>query len=188
MPSSSTMRPSSPLSPRSSRHDTLQLPPRSFHARPSPTQCRKQAVQATSLMLPALPRFHPANFPSNDSSLANTPGSGLTSPQPPSSPQKLYTDAQQQLFLFRETLAGRVSPAPIKGGPISPKLVPAGSPGPVTPLELEEGDSYITSGPRAVHHRSTFSDGASELTAKLNREAAQRESSPRSSSSPGRGR
>jgi hypothetical protein len=33
--------------------------------------------------------------------------------------------------------------------PVSPKLMPAGSPGPITPLELEESAGYLTRGTRA---------------------------------------
>lgn len=42
--------------------------------------------------------------------------------------------------------------------PISPKLVPAGSPGPITPFELEEGGSYITAAPRG-RENSLSGDG-----------------------------
>jgi hypothetical protein len=38
----------------------------------------------------------------------------------------------------------------LKAKPISPRLLPAGSPGPITPFELEgEDDGYIVAGGRA---------------------------------------
>lgn len=137
-------------------------------------------------MLPALPRFHPANFPSNQSSAVGTPTSGPTSPTPPAlSQQKLYTDAQKQLFIYRETLAGRASSTLLKDEPISPKLAPAGSPGPVTPFELEEADGYLGAGERRAmhHHRSTLSGGATELAVKLDIAAEEQDKSHRLSSS-----
>lgn len=114
------------------------------------------SARSASLKLPSLPRFHPANFPSqgsgSSSSFATTPSSGGNSPQPPVSPrsqQRQYSDAQRQLYAYqRELLAtgGRLPSRPIATRPISPRLIPAGSPGPVTPLELEEAGGYLTAG------------------------------------------
>lgn len=102
------------------------------------------------------------------------------------SPQRIYSDAQKQMFLYRETLAGRASSTMIKDEPVSPKLAPAGSPGPVTPLELEEGDGYLATGYRAARHRATHSDGASEFSAKLSEGPTEMEGSLRAAITPGR--
>ena len=98
-----------------------------------------------SLKLSSLPRFHPANFPSSQhSSVGNTPTSGPSSPPPPPiSPrqqhqhQRLYFDRPQQL-----------RPSDALAKPLSPKLQPLGSPGPVTPLMLEDQGGYVTAGAR----------------------------------------
>jgi len=67
--------------------------------------------------------------------------------------QRLYSDAQKQLFLYqREIVAGRTAAA-TKDKPTSPKLAPLCSPGPVTPLELEDeaADNYLDAGARKAH-------------------------------------
>lgn len=116
----------------------------------------------SQLNLPGLPRFHPANFASQHSSAAQTPGSGVTSPQPPTSPrsnQRQFSDAQRQLYLYQRELVAQASrgvrgAAPSGGAtsgaePHGPRLIPAGSPGPVTPLELEGQADYLAAGVRA---------------------------------------
>jgi len=189
MPSShmsAAVRPSSPLSPREPmyRYEGAQTSSLRLHpGRNATTQQRRSSGQ--SLMLPGLPRFHPANYPSPHSSVATTPGSGPTSPQLPLSPsmqQKVYNDAQKQLYLYqREAYMGRsttTAPMP-REGPASPRLCPLGSPGPVTPLELEEEDNYMAAGSRSSG-RATFHEQADELHDKLAHAVSrQRESSPR---------
>ena len=182
----SAMRPSSPLSPRfdsSARYQTLQPPStRPFSPRGSTTQQRRQ--HASHLALPGLPRFHPANFPSTHSSGVNTPGSGPTSPQAPPSPQmqqKLYMDAQKQLLLYQqEALPRPSSQGSLRQKPHSPRLVPLGSPGPVTPLELEEHDNYLAVGSTTASRPFNLQH-SDELTTKLAQIARQNEGHPRSS-------
>ncbi|KAF2102649.1 hypothetical protein NA57DRAFT_52208 [Rhizodiscina lignyota] len=131
-----------------------------------------------SLKLPSLPRFHPANFPSQSSSFASTPASGVNSPQPPMSPrsqQRQYSDAQRQLYVYQRELlanAGKIPsrPAPTSR-PISPRLAPAGSPGPVTPLELENEGGYLMAG---GHSPGTNEQAQREYVEKLIREEAAR--------------
>jgi hypothetical protein len=144
---------------------------------------RQQHAPGGPLRLPGLPRFHPANFPSSHSSMANTPASGVNSPQPPMSPraqQRYYSDAQRQLLSYkRETVAHRRTPSSQK--PTSPRLMPlAGSPGPVTPLELE-ADNYLAAG-----SGSLSSAAQAEYVDKLIREQSAR-SRRETSSSPRRG-
>lgn len=139
--SSPVLQPGSPLSPKMA---SLLMPPQARRRAP-----RKQSP-SNSLQLPSLPRYHPAHFQSQNSSAANAPAFGLNSPQPPvspRSPQWQYSDAQRQLYSYQRELVatargGRVVPGP---KPASPRLIPlAGSPGPVTPLELEnQSDGYL---------------------------------------------
>jgi hypothetical protein len=104
---------------------------------------------------------------------------------PPPSPraqQRLYSEAQKQLYLYhRETLAAQaaVTAAANAGShrppslrfekPLSPRLAPLGSPGPVTPLELEGQDGYLMAG--AVHassaaaHAAAAQEAAAQLSA-----------------------
>ena len=113
-----------------------------------------QSNPSSTLHLPSLPRFHPANFPSQGSSVAGTPTSGPNTPPVPVSPrsaQKHSSEAQRALYLYqRELLAkeARASLLPPGQKPESPRLDPLGSPGPVTPLELEEqqGGDYLAAG------------------------------------------
>ena len=51
--------------------------------------------------------------------------------------------------------------------PTSPRLCPTGSPGPVTPLELEDADNYITAG-------VTTNDAASHVDKLILEEAKRR--------------
>ncbi|KAF2484056.1 hypothetical protein BDY17DRAFT_120491 [Neohortaea acidophila] len=152
--SSPAIRPQSPLSPRfdtASRFEPLRPPsPRSMSTRPGNTQRR---VNSHGLKLPSLPRFHPSNYSSPQSSAQTTPDAGPTSPQIPAPPrlhQRVVSDAQKHLLAYqRETVsaAARSSAPTHLDDPESPRLMPLGSPGPVTPLELEsEGDDYLMSG------------------------------------------
>lgn len=125
-------------------------PPSPTTRRPRKQQYSRQAAPG-SLNLPSLPRFHPANFPSQSNSASNTPLTGPNSPQPPLSPraqQRQYSEAQRQLYQYqRQLIASGANPGLHLGAkPDSPKLAPLGSPGPVTPLELEKEGGYLMSG------------------------------------------
>ncbi|KAG9738889.1 hypothetical protein KCU59_g8742, partial [Aureobasidium melanogenum] len=189
---SPALRPSSPLSPRfetTPRYELQPPSPRGLHPRSAATSSQmrhRNAATANTLKLPGLPRFHPANFPSSQSSsIANTPGTGPTSPSnPPVSPkaqQRLYSEAQKQLYLYqREILAAQaaVTAAANAGSgrpqsarfekPLSPRLAPLGSPGPVTPLELEGQDGYLLAGAHvssAAAHAAAAQEAAAQLSA-----------------------
>jgi hypothetical protein len=132
------------------------------------------------LRLPGLPRYHPANFPSASSSMVSTPASGINSPQGPMSPrsqQRQYSEAQRQLMNYQRESFTHKRTTSLTQKPTSPRLMPlAGSPGPVTPLELE-ADNYLTAGSGATSNVSQ-----SEYVDHLIREEAARraDSSPRS--------
>ena len=148
---------------------------------------RTRTSKASSLHIPTMPRFHPANYQlrhsgsstSNNSTrptaTANNPQTASLSPRSPSSPhspgqatvqarpmsplsqfqsnhhshnhhhqqqqQQQNFEAQRQLHLYQRDLlaaAGRAALKSPRQKPMSPQLMPIGSPGPVTPLALEE--------------------------------------------------
>ncbi|GIZ40975.1 hypothetical protein CKM354_000429400 [Cercospora kikuchii] len=180
MPSPRTspaMRPTSPLSPgykNSGHFDGFQSPPqRPMHSRTSSgqhhhhSQQQQRRAPSNSLRLPSLPRFHPANFPSAQSSLNSTPdvNSHASSPQPPMSPrqyQRLYNDAQKQLYFNHRELFSTA----VGGKPVSPRLQPLGSPGPVTPLELEGEEGYLIAGARSMNASAATPSDVAEKMAK----------------------
>jgi hypothetical protein len=189
------MRPSSPLSPgyKAPAHfDTLQPPtshPRSGPGRPVGNSGRK--ANNTSLKLPQLPRFHPANFPSAHSSTHATPDSPSPHAAPPVSPrahQRMLSDAQKQLYAYQREMVSvaRANSPSGAGKPVSPRLAPLGSPGPVTPLELEGEEGYLLAGARSAGQEGASPD---EIVERLIREEARRRSQAstrRSSQSPHR--
>lgn len=154
-PRQSDRRPSkmpSTASPLSPRLESLAIPTQA-RRRPAPHHRQPSGgTSSASLRLPSLPRFHPANFESRQSSAAGTPATGPNSPQPPLSPrtqQRQYSDAQKQLYFSyqQQLVAASRTTKPQQGPkPTSPRLIPMGSPGPVTPLELEGADGYLTAG------------------------------------------
>jgi hypothetical protein len=137
--------------------------PKSNKARRPRPQKSQYSASAAPLHLSGLPRFHPATYgcssSSNPSSLSTTPGgstpSNASTPRhgnpPPLSPrtQQRMFEAQRQLSHYQQHLISQyaskdhnVSSMLVK--PDSPKLSPTtASPGPVTPLELEERDGYL---------------------------------------------
>lgn len=179
--SSPSMRPSSPLSPRyESRFDSLLQQP---STRGMQSQSNGRRKMANSLRLPSLPRFHPANYPSAHSSTQNTPDSvdSVHGPLSPRTHQRLYNDAQKHLFLYHsQNLAAARAASPLGEKPLSPRLAPLGSPGPVTPFELE-AEEYL-----AVGAKRSLQPGVShqEVVDKLIREDIRRNSNKSITSSP----
>ncbi|KAF2686990.1 hypothetical protein K458DRAFT_297167 [Lentithecium fluviatile CBS 122367] len=154
--------------------------PSQARRRPAVHARQSSSGSAGNMRLPSLPRFHPANFASSQgSSAAGTPATGPNSPQPPLSPrthQKQYSEVQRQMYLYQQQLvanAARQARGPV-ANPSSPRLNPLDSPGPVTPMDLEGADGYLTAG-------VTTNDAVSHVD-KLIREEARR----RGEISPGR--
>ncbi|EME87667.1 uncharacterized protein MYCFIDRAFT_209576 [Pseudocercospora fijiensis CIRAD86] len=168
-----SIRPTSPLSPgiaykTSSHSDTLQLPPQ----RPTMHQRQNSSQRPAVLKLPS---FHPANYPSSKNSTPDG-NSHASSPHAPISPrthQSMYSDAQKQLYFNQREMLSATLKAPSPGKPDSPRLVPLGSPGPVTPLELERGEGYIIAGARS--NRASNDTPNEELVEKLIRAEVQRQ-------------
>ena len=154
-------RPSPAMRPHSPRYDSKTrfegLPQTSFrrtNGNQSSAAAAQRRANAPSMRLPALPRFHPANFPSSHGGSAKaTPefdadASARTSPR---SHQRGSNDSHKQRLAYyqHELLAGtslRTS------SPAGPHLMPTGSPGPVTPLELEADGGYLVAGARGSSH------------------------------------
>ncbi|KAI9858462.1 MAG: hypothetical protein M1824_004329 [Vezdaea acicularis] len=166
---SPTYAPSSSLSPTYS----ASMPPPSGASR---RQNRNTAHKAT-LKLSGLPRFHPANF-SNQATMA---------PAPAPAPQPQYSDVQLQLHLHQRELissATRSSADTTSTGsanPVSPRLCPLGSPGPVTPIVLDERGGYLVAGAAAEDRKKLTQtpDGEQALVERLIREETTRASGRR---------
>jgi len=119
----------------------------------TPQRLQPTKPRSKNLHLPGLPRYHPANYTSTNSSTLNTPASPLSSPQPTMSPrqqQRQYSEPQKQLHHYQRELIN-LNRASVRSPslnslrsprPMSPRLVPHGSPGPITPLELEEREGF----------------------------------------------
>jgi hypothetical protein len=78
---------------------------------------------------------------------------GSSLPLPPISPRAYShrNDLKKQLYFSqRELMASTLRPSSPghAAKPTSPRLAPVGSPGPVTPLELEQEDGYLVAGAR----------------------------------------
>ncbi|MCJ1483191.1 hypothetical protein MMC06_003358 [Schaereria dolodes] len=123
-----------------------------------------------NLQNPSLGRFHPVNFQSTDASLAITsnrtrPPSAIGQPRSPQRRQRHGSDAQRKLHQYQRELiknATRTSisiATPTSGvNPKTPQLVPCRSPGPTTPLMLEEGSDYLTAGSNGL--QSVLGEGS----------------------------
>jgi hypothetical protein len=125
-----------------------------------------------------LGKYHPSNYKNKSKAVDKL--SSLT-PASPSQPQHVRkkSDIKKKLQQYQKdmveqaALAGRMSFPGAK--PVSPRLLPLGSPGPVTPMELEESAGYLGAGARGLSH--------SELMARMSQ--AEEEISRRESSAAG---
>ena len=111
-----------------------------------PASARPKPRGKDGLKLSNLPRFHPTNFQSTCSSPSPTKQHHQKSQS--SDVQKLLHMYQRE-FITNATMAMRTTTTNIR--PDSPHLEPLGSPGPVTPLALEEGECYLTAGAPALN-------------------------------------
>ncbi|KAL1876165.1 hypothetical protein Plec18167_005429 [Paecilomyces lecythidis] len=97
----------------------------------------------------SLPRFHPAVY---QSSTGAHPSSSRPSSPHQQRPQayRMSSGSRDTLRQYRELITNGVlsrnAQGVITSKPAAPRLDPLGSPGPVTPLALEEGDSYLSAG------------------------------------------
>ena len=137
----SRYRPSSPLSPK------MSVP------LPSINSSQKARAPAQRLNLAGLPKYHPANFPSRDSSAA--PPSPLSSRSMTSQPfHGRSSDAKQQLLQYQRDLINNTTKtsrsllsSSVSSKPSPPRLNPLRSPGgPMTPFMLEATGDYLAAG------------------------------------------
>lgn len=115
-------------------------------SRPRP---QNSAKSPPSFHLGSLPRFHPAVYQSQHSSHSTTsqPPSPLQSRQHTYRPSSSSRDALRQYRELVESVTlARTPPGPLSPSPSAPRLDPLRSPGPVTPLTLEESSGYLTAG------------------------------------------
>lgn len=97
----------------------------------------------------------------------------------------MLSDAQRQLFAYqREMVSAARAQSPGKGEkPVSPRLAPLGSPGPVTPLELGDEDGYLAAGAR--NSGQQHGGAPDELVERLIREEARHRQASSISGRPG---
>jgi len=161
--------PRSPLSPHG--HAMTDAPQLSENYRVAP---------APDPLLMAMPlgKYHPSNYKNKSKT-----GDKLApiTPAAPSQPQhaRKKSDIKKKLQQYQRDMIEQAALAghmPFPGAkPVSPRLLPLGSPGPVTPMELEESAGYLGAGSRVLSH--------SELMARMSR--AEEEISRRDNSAAG---
>jgi hypothetical protein len=126
---------------------------------PQPGQVSpKQSPKDSPMYLGNLPRFHPAAYQSPNSP-SNTPLSPTTNQQRSFAYRVSSSGSRDALRQYRELVAASVSlsrNASSGRAEISaPRLDPLGSPGPVTPLVLEDADNYVASRSGGIEDKSS---------------------------------
>ncbi|KAL5355229.1 hypothetical protein BJX96DRAFT_46509 [Aspergillus floccosus] len=121
-------------------------------ASPQPSRSRPQnpAKSLPAFHLGSLPRFHPAVYPSS----STTQNVSAQPPSPRQPRQALYRTTSGSrdttMWHYRDLMEGVTLPKapsrPLSPGPSAPRLDPLRSPGPVTPLTLEEASGYLVTG------------------------------------------
>ncbi|KAL9596942.1 MAG: hypothetical protein Q9219_005453 [cf. Caloplaca sp. 3 TL-2023] len=143
-PSSSLYTPS-PLSPTIPTYSTPSLT--AGRLRPQ-SHNKPNQTQPAQLAMPTLPPFHPANYESSHPSPRHVARHvGTSHSRQPSEAQKSLQRYQRDLVINATRSATRYTTRSPVVRPNSPRLDPLGSPGPVTPLTLEEQSDYFLAGP-----------------------------------------
>jgi hypothetical protein len=106
---------------------------------------------------------------------------GASLPMPSVSPRAYNhrNDLKKQLYLTQREImnsAMRPSSPGRTAKPVSPRLAPVGSPGPVTPLELEQGDGYLVAGAR--YAASSLGSPADMVESMIEQEAQRSQTRP----------
>ncbi|KAL4806207.1 hypothetical protein BDV18DRAFT_138995 [Aspergillus unguis] len=138
---------------------------------------QNKAKSAPSFQLGDLPRFHPAVYQSG--------GSQTVTNQPPSPRQtrqhthRPTATSRNPISQYREFVEGVVLQKPVSRplspSPTAPRLNPLNSPGPVTPLALEDAGGYLSAGasrsemsPRDFQHSAPAPELLERLIAREN--------------------
>ena len=140
-------RPSSPLSPSAPMPFS---PLSTLRSQAGQSAIQSRSKPAPKLQLKSLPRFHPANYEASSASADATPRASR--PSTAQSHIGRLSDAQAKLHQYQRdivvnaTRAASLTFSPkTTANPMSPRLNPVmGSPGPVTPLMLEDEDDYMS--------------------------------------------
>ncbi|KAL8662445.1 MAG: hypothetical protein Q9202_004688 [Teloschistes flavicans] len=136
--------PTSPLSPT-----------RQARAIPTEQETRRRPSnyhdlrQPAPLTLPSLPPYHPANYESQKRSPPASHPSSASHGHQLSDAQKKLQRYQRELVVNATRPVSRSSGKTLLRRPSSPRLDPLSSPGPITPLALEEQTDYFLGGPNA---------------------------------------
>ena len=161
--------PASPLSPK------MPVPS------PSTNNSQKAKASAKSLNLAGLPKYHPANFPSSDSSVP--PPSPLGPRSVASQPRSGHgSHAKQQLLQYqRDIINNTVKPShsllssSANSKPSPPRLNPLRSPGgPMTPFMLEGAGDYLVAGSSSLAAGFREGDGREFVERLVRRENERR--------------
>lgn len=140
------------------------------------------------LLMP-MGKYYPSNYKSPANTSLNNPNSSAATPQAPMPPtlsipttilkrgskhqpghERKSSDMKRKLQQYQRDMIAQTRTASAAASgvpmayfdePIPPKLQPAGSPGPITPFELEESSGYIVAGRQAerVRKASLASNG-----------------------------
>ncbi|OJJ97008.1 hypothetical protein ASPACDRAFT_81127 [Aspergillus aculeatus ATCC 16872] len=150
---------------------------------PQPSRARggNSSKPAPAFHLGSLPRFHPAVYQSSGTSQT-------LSAQPPSPRQPRQhgyrASAGSRDSMWRDLADGNIlikAPSrPLSPSPSAPRLDPLNSPGPVTPLALEDAGGYLGSGTttdptaRESHYSGPAPDAVEKLIAREAERARQK--------------
>ncbi|KAF7159068.1 hypothetical protein CNMCM5623_004301 [Aspergillus felis] len=157
------------------------MSPSTRSASPQPTRSRphNSAKSVPAFHLGSLPRFHPAVYqPSNNSqSLAAQPPSPRHSRHQSHWTSSSRDTLRQYRELVESVSLSKAPSRPLSPSPSAPRLDPLRSPGPVTPLALEETGGYLTIGATSSDFSSSDSQSSSaapDLVEKLIAREAER--------------
>lgn len=142
--------PSSLIKPRFTP-EALMMPMGKYH----PSNFKSASSSSMTTPTTTAPTSMPAPFPSNNLTIPKSIGKRNASGRPgherKNSDVKRKIQQYQRDMIVQAQLAGAsvsgVMKAVVKN-PVSPKLLPLGSPGPITPFELEESAGYLVAGSR----------------------------------------
>ncbi|KAE8411603.1 hypothetical protein BDV36DRAFT_274132 [Aspergillus pseudocaelatus] len=126
---------------------TSSMSPSARSSSPQPPRSRTQnpTKSVPAFHLSNLPRFHPAVY-----SAAGSQGQPPSPRQPRPSAYRTTSGSRDAMWQYQELVEGvtlsKTPSRPLSPSPSAPRLDPLRSPGPVTPLALEEASGYLISG------------------------------------------
>lgn len=139
-----------------------------------PENFRAPSTPDPLLMAMPLGKYYPSNYKNKSKTLDKlAPAAATTSNQPQHARKK--SDIKKKLQQYQKDLveqaatAARMSISGVK--PASPRLLPLNSPGPITPMELEEDAGYLAEGANGTAQSLSLQ----ELVGKMSRAAEERD-------------